>query len=378
MNRLKANNAYFISFLKNNYKTLAVCLVAIIICYNINNMVIDSVIERQTEESEQDIEERMRSLFFEQGETKDIIQNNDNYTIVISKKEEKPTVNQYLKSKAYLRFPGIQQAMGKITPKMIEEKIDLDDTLSYNQIYSNIKTYYSVKSGWSIEEYSFDEHCIIKTTIRPIALGVNSYDSIDIDNAFRLLYNNIINDESKVHRKNIDVIISDIESDLHKIEYENSFGCDSLWIDYNFGKIFIEHNYDLYRIASSWDLISERKSHYNLLAYLSEILLGFLIFKVIKRAKNKDNSGAKRNQSKIIKSLSRYLKPSKEKVAPQKHILYDVLIQKINPINFMHPYDAEKVKLANDLYSVLINSEDNETIIKMIYEKAKKDLEIDL
>ena len=55
---------------------------------------------------------------------------------------------------------------------------------------------------------------------------------------------------------------------------------------------------------------------------------------------------------------------------------YEVLMHKINPINFMNPYDSEKVKVANDLYSALLKSRDNETIIRMIEEKAKDILKI--
>jgi len=42
----------------------------------------------------------------------------------------------------------------------------------------------------------------------------------------------------------------------------------------------------------------------------------------------------------------------------------------------MHPYDAEKVRIANDLYSALLKSKGNDTIIQMIYEKAKDELGI--
>lgn len=42
----------------------------------------------------------------------------------------------------------------------------------------------------------------------------------------------------------------------------------------------------------------------------------------------------------------------------------------------MNPYDSEKVKVANDLYSALLKSRDNETIIRMIEEKAKDILKI--
>jgi hypothetical protein len=42
----------------------------------------------------------------------------------------------------------------------------------------------------------------------------------------------------------------------------------------------------------------------------------------------------------------------------------------------MNPYDEEKVRIANDLYSALLKSKGNETIIRMIEEKAKETLKI--
>ena len=55
---------------------------------------------------------------------------------------------------------------------------------------------------------------------------------------------------------------------------------------------------------------------------------------------------------------------------------YSALLQKLNPVSFMHPYDAEKVRIANDLYSALLKSKGNDTIIQMIYEKGKDELGI--
>jgi hypothetical protein len=54
----------------------------------------------------------------------------------------------------------------------------------------------------------------------------------------------------------------------------------------------------------------------------------------------------------------------------------DGLLLKLNPSNFMSPYDPKKVKIANDLYSALLRSQDNETIVSMIREKAKIELGI--
>ena len=42
----------------------------------------------------------------------------------------------------------------------------------------------------------------------------------------------------------------------------------------------------------------------------------------------------------------------------------------------MHPYDAEKVRIANDLYSALLKSKGNDTIIQMIYEKGRTNWEL--
>lgn len=49
----------------------------------------------------------------------------------------------------------------------------------------------------------------------------------------------------------------------------------------------------------------------------------------------------------------------------------DELKQKVNPKNFMQPYDAEKVSLANELYSIL--SDENIDYVKMmeVREKSK-------
>ena len=52
------------------------------------------------------------------------------------------------------------------------------------------------------------------------------------------------------------------------------------------------------------------------------------------------------------------------------------LQEKLNPVNFMSPYNPEKVKIANDLYAALMNSQNNEIIVSMIREKAKSELGI--
>jgi len=65
---------------------------------------------------------------------------------------------------------------------------------------------------------------------------------------------------------------------------------------------------------------------------------------------------------------------SKKRRETSASVEYSALLQKLNPVNFMHPYDAEKVRIANDLYSALLKSKGNDTIIQMIYEKGKDEL----
>lgn len=56
--------------------------------------------------------------------------------------------------------------------------------------------------------------------------------------------------------------------------------------------------------------------------------------------------------------------------------LYDELTSKCHPKNFMEPYDHQKVKVANEIYSDLINSAEDLTKLREIRDKAAKELGI--
>ena len=140
-----------------------------------------------------------------------------------------------------------------------------------------------------------------------------------------------------------------------------------MWYDYSDGIAYsqIKEEY-LYGISTNGSKIYLYKALYTFAAFLLATLLYWVPIKLFKRkpkaSKNKFNLDISLNKS------SEIVENSNEDVKD--------LLSKINPTNFMSPYDPEKVKIANDLYSVLINSQDNETIVSMIREKAKSELGI--
>lgn len=69
---------------------------------------------------------------------------------------------------------------------------------------------------------------------------------------------------------------------------------------------------------------------------------------------------------------------SKSKNSDRRYsdIEYEELLRKIHPTNFWDSYDERKIRIANDLYLALHSSKNNDTIIQMIEEKAKKELKI--
>ena len=57
----------------------------------------------------------------------------------------------------------------------------------------------------------------------------------------------------------------------------------------------------------------------------------------------------------------------------EQSVEYEVLLSRCSPNNFMDPYDAEKVALANKIYSsILANRNDIEKLKKLKKEAEKK------
>ena len=58
--------------------------------------------------------------------------------------------------------------------------------------------------------------------------------------------------------------------------------------------------------------------------------------------------------------------------------LYDELIDKCNPARFMRPYDPQKVDIANDIYSKLLNNKDKIDVLYSLRLQAIEDLGVKL
>ena len=127
-----------------------------------------------------------------------------------------------------------------------------------------------------------------------------------------------------------------------------------------------EEKTNCYSILTNVYKISKTTRLYVAIATITEAIIAFLIVKAI-RASRRMRHKISLNWKAILPKKRRETSASVE---------YSALLQKLNPVNFMHPYDAEKVRIANDLYSALLKSKGNDTIIQIIYEKGKDELGI--
>ena len=259
--------------------------------------------------------------------------------------------------------------------KLMEKpSIEDMDSSAYEQMYGKANYYYvATNSPWNIIQYIKEQSGFISAyRIEPHAVALERRVSTSPGMEFRKLYDFTI--------KEFDVRVKDkspeeIKTDFHFIIKSTSFvflGPSISWFTFNSNKLFLERSFsDVYMVKEDSDKIElYRYGGVALFIFLETIL--FILFWYFKR-------NLKKIKSKL-KALDYYLDPhNKETIIAENGLTdteYEVLLQKINPINFMTPYDAEKIKIANDLYSALLKSRDNETIIKMIEEKAKRELNI--
>lgn len=259
-----------------------------------------------------------------------------------------------------------------------EEKPSLEkDSSIYSQMYGDVNSYFVAKNKpWNIKQYVFEDGLLKKYIINPCAVGMkNTFETPEGD--FKILYDDIIEGYDVSSDKIIEP--SEIKTDYHYIqEYHSNLGIDTLWYNYYSDKLFYTKNCcAYYRVTENEDRVIFFQ--YTTLAclILGETLVFFLFWLLNDKIKRPRFSFFKR-----VGGTQSSEEDTSENISPQLQndvvtdIEYDVLLHKINPINFMNPYDSDKVKIANDLYSALLNSRDNTTIIHLIEEKAKSDLGI--
>ena len=255
-------------------------------------------------------------------------------------------------------------------PSMVDEDASL-----YEQMYGNANYYYAATNQpWAITKYqkgSIFHSYINAYRLQPCAVALKYKSENSPVKEFRQLYDLVVKNHD-VKKQEI-TPLEDIKTDFHYIEkislsdeVQYHF-TDTLWYTDNSNNLFLtETRFAQYYICND----NEKESLYRYCGVAALVVIETIIFALIWYF---------RRRIKKIK-LGRFKNPlTKEPPTIDNSFSdadYEVLLHKINPINFMNPYDAEKVKIANDLYSALLKSKDNETIIKMIEEKAKKDLKI--
>ena len=262
----------------------------------------------------------------------------------------------------------------------------LDSSL-YEQTYGGINRYYmATNEPWDIEKYKYesgypDGGVIHFYYINPCAVGIkNENDNPEYE--FRRLYNNII-ESYRVNQNTHKPHPEDLKSRYHSLDYHwmghfrqsdysEVYHIDTIWFNFGSDKLFFtEKHYADYKIQENHSKITRSIIIHILCFIIFETLL-FALFWFF-RKKLKKNRMSKQEGELFGKNNREALVAEKPFVSDAE---YDVLLHKINPINFMNPYDAERVKIANDLYSALLKSKDNDTIIRIIEEKAKELLNV--
>lgn len=260
------------------------------------------------------------------------------------------------------------------------------DSSMYEQQYGGFNRYYvATNEPWDIEKYKYESGysnggVIHLYYINPCAVGIkNENDNPEYE--FRRLYNNII-DSYRVNQNSLTPHPENLKSKYHSLDYnwmgrvrdDNStfYHIDTLWYNYGSDKLFLTEKH----IA---DYIIQ-ENHSKIIRSFIILISCFILFETILftlfwifRKKLKKNRKSK-PEVEIFGNNDRNGLVSEKLFVSD--VEYDVLLHKINPINFMNPYDAERVKIANDLYSALLQSKDNETIIRIIEKKAKELLNI--
>lgn len=259
------------------------------------------------------------------------------------------------------------------------------DSSLYEQKYGGFNRYYvATNEPWDIEKYKYESGpeggVILLYYINPCAVGIkNENDNPEYE--FRRLYNNII-DCYKVNQNSHKPHPEDLKSKYHSLDYRwighvridntTAYFIDTLWFNYGSDKLFFtEKHVADYIIQENHSIIIRDIIIHILCFVLFETIL-FALFWIF-RKKLMRNRKSKLEVEQFNKNDRNGLITEK---LPITDVEYDVLLHKINPINFMNPYDAERVKIANDLYSALLKSKDNDTIIRIIEEKAKELLNV--
>lgn len=276
---------------------------------------------------------------------------------------------------------GIREKTYTIVPfklDSIPSKDRFTDKSEYDQQYGLIDHYYKAGGGWVIYVFEKSGDVVYQKNIEPFAVGTSqsTYFKSSPEDLFRRMYNYIIEDEDynvDLNNENKISKLKNLKSRFHHIKIESNDYWDGSLIWYSSGhdkmysKVSYSGKYQITRDDTTINL------YYWLLPIISIVLEILILIGLYQLFRKKQKIKKKKSGFKLGITLNK----SSEDL-PEANTDVKDLLEKINPSNFMNPYDAEKVKIANDLYSALLKAMDNETIISMIRDKAISELGIQL
>lgn len=302
-----------------------------------------------------------------------------------------------LKSQVYFSSNCISFGNGRtITAYEKEDIPTLSDASKQEQMYGSVKTFYKADQSncWSIRYLKkVSETKWEYYLIKPWAVGLFANCSTSVGDVFSELYDGVVSDDdlncNKANEYTLDVFSS------HKTKYHyiaksySSYGSESgstWWRNYYNRRAYYDYTcLGSYEIEEDSEAVTHTYLILGVIAFLLVSLLMLLISFISRSVRGKQKSEPK---PKMVLDSSSPIPPHDEApiapaVAPQDHEFaastelndrFERIKLAINPVQFMAPYDAEKVRIANDLYEALLKNKDNETILEMIEEKAKKSL----
>ena len=261
-----------------------------------------------------------------------------------------------------------------------------EDSSVYKQMYGNTNFYYVAKNQpWGIIQYIQDNQSpdsYYEYRIEPCAVALKYTRDKSPEAEFKQLYNYL---KDGFNFSSYDLPPEEIKTDFHYMERSDAgyfknglilglrdtiiYYTDTLWYDYGSDRLFFTRTHKANLIVRQDYNKEDSYRSWGIVIFVGLEILVFMLFGYLRRI-------IKLIKTKPLGGILNILKYKRKQETHSVDTEYEVLLHKINPINFMTPYDAEKVKIANDLYSALLKSKDNKTIVKMIREKAIKELKI--
>ena len=272
-----------------------------------------------------------------------------------------------------------EQSYAIVSYKLVEKpNVGKKDSSTWEQLFGKTNYYYvATNKPWFIIQYKGDKTGIFAYRIEPYAVALYSKDSDSPASDFRKLYD-FIHEGYEVG--DFDCSPITMKTKYHYFERRDvSLSAETQWYDHYSDKMFFtKQPFALFQIREDSSKIEQDLYTYIIFSILLETLLFALIWYLLKKLKGKSFPLFKNLKDMALNMKHTILSKSETSDNAVTDAEYEFLLHKINPINFMNPYDAEKVKVANDLYSALLKSRDNETIIHLIKEKAKAELNINI